>query len=352
MLNGDISAEDFVNFLSVGAVLSYERKYYLSIGPLSSRHRVGALQFFSPNFFMNANLENISGTQSFMISQDHFIFRLNEYLKAKPVLLKAKWEEPQFEKYQQVFARIQGEIAAKKLKKMVPVLFAKTQLDMDLLRRAQILRNLSQGQANLYLYGQWDQSEGILGATPEILASAFSSKLKSMALAGTQIKEGGACRLLEDPKELYEHQLVVEDILEVLRDFGEAKVSPPGILELASLWHLKTEIHVKLKSKLNSSELIKRLHPTPALGVSPRNFNFQWMRQLPESDLRERFGAPFAVLLPNQDFVAVVAIRNIQWRGDQILLGAGGGVVYSSQLQKEWLELEAKRNAIKNMMGL
>ena len=76
------------------------------------------------------------------------------------------------------------------------------------------------------------------------------------------------------------------------------------------------------------------------------------MRELPEANIRRKYGAPFAMLLPNGDLISLVAIRNIQWSENQILLGAGGGVVHSSQLQKEWQELEGKRNSVKSLMGL
>ena len=76
------------------------------------------------------------------------------------------------------------------------------------------------------------------------------------------------------------------------------------------------------------------------------------MRDLPEASLRNKYGAPFAVQFPNGDFISVVAIRNIQWDRREIILGAGGGVVVESQLEKEWLELQGKRNSVKSLMGL
>ncbi len=301
---------------------------------------------------MDAGLETLTTHKYFQVSETDFVKLLGAFLEAKPQLELLKWEEPQFEKYQMAFDQIKSEMSLGRLKKAVPVMFAKADAHFDSLRRARALKNLVNCPAHLFIYGAWQEHDGFLGATPEILAVIEGEDLRSVALAGTQIKGTGECQLLSDSKELFEHELVTDDVVKVLSEFGDVRVDGPKVLELPNLWHLKTDIHLKLKNKLNPVELICKMHPTPALGVSPREFDFQWMRGLPESELRKKHGAPFAMWLPNGDFVSVVAIRNIQWNQTQVLLGAGGGIVQSSELQKEWLELEGKRNAVKALMGL
>ena len=352
MLLSEISAENFKKFLSSGALLRWDQSYYLSLGPFQEELDDSGLKIFSPYFFMDADLEIVSGCQSFQISETQFINRLNEFLGSHSDSPKLTWSEPTLDQYKIAFQKIQNEMAAGELKKAVPVLFAKANAKFDLMRRAQVLKKLCLSPPNLFVYGYWSGQQGLLGATPEILVNIFSGQLRSMALAGTQIKGTGVCRLLEDPKERHEHQLVIDDIRETLSPFGKVHFKGPEVLELPSLWHLKTEVLVQLSPSVDPIQLVQKLHPTPALGVFPRSFDFQWMRELPEANIRRKYGAPFAMLLPNGDLISLVAIRNIQWSENQILLGAGGGVVHSSQLQKEWQELEGKRNSVKSLMGL
>ncbi len=338
--------------MSSGALLRQGKTYYLGVGPFLQGAQNSNFSFFSPNFFMDDELELKTPTHCFQIDEDQFKLRLDEFLKSAPEVRKLKWVEPSLETYHQVFDIIKNEIESGQLKKAVPVLFAKAQEQISALRIAHILSHLSQQASRIYVYGMWNEKSGMLGASPELLLSIHAGELQSMALAGTQIKNSESCCLLEDPKELYEHQLVVEDIENVLNGYGELKSRGPEILELPSLWHLKTEIRMKLSGNPHPIELIKKLHPTPALGVSPRQFDYRWMRGFPEAEIRHKFGGAFALVFPERECISVVAIRNIQWNQNSILLGAGGGVVRESQLEKEWQELEAKRSSVKEMTGL
>ena len=99
--------------------------------------------------------------------------------------------------------------------------------------------------------------------------------------------------------------------------------------------------------------LIRRLHPTPALGPLPRTE--ETLKMLAE--WRERlgcptyFGAPFG-LLRNGIFRAVVAIRSVHWNGCKIAIPSGCGVIEASRLVNEWRELRLKREAVKTVFGL
>ena len=44
-------------------------------------------------------------------------------------------------------------------------------------------------------------------------------------------------------------------------------------------------------------------------------------------------------------------MRGIWWRGDQLRLPAGCGVIEASRLVNEWRELRLKREAVKQALG-
>ena len=95
--------------------------------------------------------------------------------------------------------------------------------------------------------------------------------------------------------------------------------------------------------------LIRKLHPTPALGPLPRttetmNQLIGWRERL---DCPAQFGAPFGVMHDGR-FEAVVAIRGIWCDGTRIRIPAGCGIIEASRLVNEWRELRLKRESVKN----
>jgi menaquinone-specific isochorismate synthase len=241
------------------------------------------------------------------------------------------------------------------LKKAVPIVFEQAPQTITPSRRAAMILELLKAPMNLYIYGFWQNGAGTLGATPEVLLSQKNKTLKTMALAGTCPKEETQRRsLLEDPKERHEHDLVVQDIRASLEAYGDLQTDGPHILELPTLYHLKTDITCTLSSPQGFSffEACRKLHPTPALGVSPRNYGYQWMRELPEQKDRGGFGAPWGLQWSEDEALCLVAIRNIQWSTQGSRIGSGCGIVAQSELQQEWRELFQKRQSVKKVLGL
>jgi len=214
----------------------------------------------------------------------------------------------------------------------------------------------------LHLYGLWHQAEGLLGATPEILFQWDESRvLHSVAVAGTLAKspetprETEALRLeafLSDPKELWEHELVIRGIQQALEPFGNLKIGKTSALELPALYHLHTPIELPLPADRDFNDVVQALHPTPALGAWPRLAGGAWLRELEEKMPRRRYGAPFGIVSDSGQARCWVAIRNIQWNADQLSVGAGCGVVAGSSWQKEWGELQAKLQSIHRIFGI
>ena len=153
-----------------------------------------------------------------------------------------------------------------------------------------------------------------------------------------------------------EHRLVVDDIIRRLAPFGNVEIGAIGILELPSIAHLVTPIRFEESGgseKMSFAEMIRRLHPTAALGVSPRNTaGDQWLREADRGVKRRTFGAPFGLELADRTAIALVAIRNVQWSGSSIRVGSGAGLLPESQLEREFEELRQKRDSVKALFGL
>ncbi len=349
----------FSDFLQSGTVISLmDQNILIGYGPRQWAQHLEELDanlpiFYFPDFFLEHPKTWFQHT--------HFaVFTLDDFKKhwislSLPSLSFIQWHESSELLFQQMFTHLQDQIKARLLEKGVVYLFAYSSESMNSLRLQHTLHWAMNHLKNYqeFLYGYWEESRGILGMTPEILFSYKGRQLKTMALAGTSSQETPHLTFLTDKKLLEEHHLVVKDIQYSLQSFGRLQIGEHQMLELAHLKHLFTPIEVYLKEQADFKALIKALHPTPALGTFPRQKEWTWLKAIQKLLPRERYGAPAAVLHLKEKWAqCLVSIRNVQWDENGMRIGAGCGVVRTSQYQSEWEEIHLKLHAIKQLLGL
>lgn len=213
-----------------------------------------------------------------------------------------------------------------------------------------ILAAMTRQAAPLHSYGWLQQDSGFAGATPELLFSLDGRRLETMALAGTARSEDREVFAV-DEKEIREHEYVAQTLVSKLLDLGRIQRSAREILDLGSIVHFLTLISLDLDAPQTAEDLLRRLHPTPALGPLPRTAEtlsllLGWRKRL---GCPPQFGAPFG-LWDQGRFDAVVAIRGIWWTGENLMLPAGCGIIEASRLVNEWRELRLKREAVKRFL--
>jgi menaquinone-specific isochorismate synthase len=104
---------------------------------------------------------------------------------------------------------------------------------------------------------------------------------------------------------------------------------------------------------MSFADMVRRLHPTAALGVWPRTeAGERWLREADRGVKRRTFGAPFGLERESHSSLALVAIRNLQLSGDRIRVGSGAGLLPESRLEREFEELQAKREQVKALFGV
>jgi len=263
------------------------------------------------------------------------------------------FEMPALASFEESFQLIQGKIHRGEVEKAVPVVFARSARVPTELDRARILFHALETHPELFVFGYWNAEGGILGATPEVLFQLQGKKVRTMALAGTCPHADKEMRLPlhQDPKEMREHQLVVQDIQNKLEKLGWVKAEDTEVVDYPTMAHLRTYLEVET-SGISAGELIKRMHPTAALGVFPRNYGIRWMKNLPEQADRDLFGAPVVFAISRTEYLGLVAIRCLQWSSEGSKIGAGCGLVEASQLQQEWRELQVKLESVMKTLGL
>lgn len=198
------------------------------------------------------------------------------------------------------------------------------------------------------------------GATPELLAKVEGTRITSMALAGSigrsddpRQDEALGQQLLNSAKDRYEHQVVVMSLLERLAPLtAQLEISPqPGVYKLRNIQHLFTPVRGQLLHARGILPLVEVLHPTPALGGSPRHLALSFIRQA-EPVPRGWYAAPLGWIDYGLDGAFAVAIRSAVSQQRRVWLYAGSGIVADSDPRKEWEETALKFEPMLRALGV
>lgn len=352
---------DLPHFLKNGAIMSVTPDRFLLAWGECSRHSFDEIESNKPSFyFTDFFLKDAKPWTHYSDWKELSLDKLEEELEGleNEAPTPADWFFHQPENFQKAFHELSKNLKEGKLKKAVPYLFAHSydqmsqqQLSHSLKRAAQILKN-KKG----YFYGQWSEQGGILGISPEILFSHSLEEprtIHTMAVAGTCHPSEDHEAFFNNKKERHEHQLVVQGIQQSLKDLGPLKIGEMQLLKLPTLTHLMTPIELTFSEQFQFEPLVKRLHPTPALGAFPILEGKQWLESYNEHSPRHLYGAPVGFHYPAAGHTrCFVAIRNVQWDPSGMRIGAGCGVVKQSTFDKEWKEIQIKIRAIRDQLHL
>lgn len=353
-----MQTDEFAQWLKCGTIFSLGKERVLvAWGQRSwSEKPLGSCipNFYFPDYFLKAATPWFNHPYYLEIP----ISELQELLLCEASFSRIKkytWQNPHQDLFYQTFHEVQKKIRSGQLIKVVPYVMESTPVAMDQNQLVKSLRSVLEYLKNnlAHLYGFWDGNEGILGASPEILFQCDKhGSLKTMACAGTR-------SLLNDvpffpnSKELDEHEWVVRGIQESLRSYGEVVVGERYLLKLSKLVHLATPISMQLTKKAPFLEIVKALHPTPAVGAFPKKKGHLWLEEYQKEMDRKRYGAPVGYWLSDsQSSNCYVALRNVQWNRNEMQIAAGCGVVSGSQCDQEWEEINLKLKAVKEMLAL
>jgi isochorismate synthase len=226
-------------------------------------------------------------------------------------------------------------------------------------RSAALLRRLSAREPACWPWLlAWPGSGVWLGATPELFYRRRERRVQGMALAGTAPRGEDPARerrlgraLLDSDKERREHEVVADWLSRELAPLSAAppRRRGPRLLKLGGLQHLASRLEGLLRDGVGDGELVARLHPTPALGGSPRRAALDWLRRHEGLD-RGLFGGLLGVLEPGGAELRV-AIRGALLQGRNARLWAGAGLVPGSDPAREWEETEAKLGTLAAAWG-
>ena len=112
---------------------------------------------------------------------------------------------------------------------------------------------------------------------------------------------------------------------------------------------MKTDFHFSLPDNDSLGDLLKLLHPTPAVCGLPKEKAYQFI--LDHEDHERRYYSGFIGMLnPDGKTDLYVNLRCMNITSEALTLYAGGGLLASSELEDEWQETEKKMRTMKNLI--
>ena len=193
-----------------------------------------------------------------------------------------------------------------------------------------------------------------IGASPERLVRVSKSILETEALAGSMRRGVSASEdarlageLLASDKDRREQQEVLDDIVARLTPLGLTLEFPlkPQLRRLANVQHLHTPVRASLPDGVRLLDILGALHPTPAVGGSPRDAALASIRQL-EGFPRGLYAGALGWTNARGGGEFFVGLRSALVEGAHARLYAGAGIVAGSTPEKEFAETELKFKAM------
>jgi menaquinone-specific isochorismate synthase len=230
----------------------------------------------------------------------------------------------------------------------------------EVLDPLQLAADLKAGTPGCFrFYVQPEAGMAFLGASPERLFRRDGRSILSEAVAGTRPRGASEAddadlreELMSSKKDLSEHAYVVSAIRDSLGGLCEDLDIEEHVSEmkLARGRHLVSKIRGTLREGVSDAELLKGLHPTPAVGGHPKDRALRTIRELEPFD-RGWYAGPVGWIGSDAAEFAV-GIRSGLARGRTLALFSGAGIVSGSVPEEEWAEIEQKIGDFTGILGL
>jgi menaquinone-specific isochorismate synthase len=195
--------------------------------------------------------------------------------------------------------------------------------------------------------------DGLLGASPETLVRVQGGRVTARVLAGTAARGVDAAAdaavslsMLGSRKDRDEHGLARASVVSALRPHtSNLEAGEPFALELPNLWHLATDLHGELGDGSNALDLVAALHPTAAVGGTPRDRAVETIAEL-EPFGRGRYAGPVGWIDGDGSGEWAIALRCALVADGTVTAYAGAGIVGDSVPAQELAETELKLRPI------
>ena len=211
-------------------------------------------------------------------------------------------------------------------------------------------------------------ASAFVAATPERLfcietLASGERRLATEAVAGTRPRAADDAaddallgELMDSDKDRREHAFVREAIAARLAPLSTSVEvdAQAGAMTLARGRHIRTGIAATLAPATTAMDILRALHPTPAVGGTPREASRDAILRLEPFDRGLYAGAVGWIGRDERGEEAsefAVGIRSALVRGRAVSFYSGAGIVAGSDADAEWAEIESKLADFARVLG-
>jgi anthranilate synthase component 1 len=202
----------------------------------------------------------------------------------------------------------------------------------------------------------------LVGASPEMLVRVQDGEAETLPIAGT-VPRGGSSEedaarfeaLKRDPKELAEHQMLVDlarnDLGRVAVPGGVRVEKPLALQRTSHVLHLTTTVKAKLREGVDALDVLAAAFPAGTVSGAPKLRACQRIAEM-EGEVRGPYGGVLLRLGADGALDTALILRTAVYAGGAAHIQAGAGVVRASKPESEYLETLHKLGAIAQALGV
>ncbi|MDO7252822.1 anthranilate synthase component I family protein [Helicobacter cappadocius] len=262
--------------------------------------------------------------------------------------------EDKHEYYIQAVEYIKKEIYAGNLLQCVPSQSMQIKTDLPPLSA---YRNLRHKNPSPYMFYFDFNDFKILGASPEVMVKSQDSTLTLRPIAGTRPRGETIAKdnklqneLLADEKENAEHLMLVDlgrnDLGKIAIAGSVEVVEFKRIEKYSKVMHIVSEVKAKLDTqRYSSKDAIYATFPAGTVSGAPKIQAIKTIYKL-EPHKRGVYSGLVGYFDRNGNLDSAISIRSAVYQNGIYYLQSGGGIVYDSESESEYLETKNKMLAL------
>lgn len=201
----------------------------------------------------------------------------------------------------------------------------------------------------------------ILGASPESLVQTNGRNVVTNPIAGTRRRGKSEAEdkvlendLLQDKKELTEHEMLVELSKRDLEKVCELQsIHIPvlkDVVKYEHVMHIVSEVHGTLREDKSSFDALIACLPAGTVSGLPKERAMQIINEL-ETEKRGVYAGGIGYISFNHDINLAIAIRSLIVKDGKAYLQTGAGIIDDSIPEKEYEETLQKAKSLTNING-
>jgi salicylate biosynthesis isochorismate synthase len=220
-----------------------------------------------------------------------------------------------------------------------------------------LVYHLGKANPSSYIYAVMVGDVAFVGASPELLLAQQGSEIRINPLAGSARRGKGeddaavGDQLLASTKNRAEHAIVVEDLVARLGPLTSSLAhTGPSLRRMATVQHLSTDVAGILCDGVSSFDVLAAIHPTPAVGGTPRAEALAFIDKAEGVD-RGWYSGGVGWFDPSGEATVALALRCALVSGRTSRLYAGNGIVAESDPAAELEETRLKFQPLLSLLA-